>query len=93
MLEVETSTTLQKSATNAKNYFISQNARDSTKQSTANTRLMRCNNKKCKFDTINRDKNASRNIAKIGLGILYENKRPEYMKRPPKDDADAKKKD
>jgi transposase len=43
---------------------------------------MRCTNKNCPYDTINRDKNAAKNIARAGFEIFYGNKRPSYLTKP-----------
>ena len=57
-----------------------------TGRAVSNIRLMRCCNKKCKFDSINRDSNAAKNMARIGYEVLFKNKRPEYLQRAKKDE-------
>ena len=56
-----------------------------------NQRLMRCTNRDCPFDTINRDKNAVRNIARAGFEIFFANKRPNYLTKPIDPEEAAKK--
>ena len=54
-----------------------------------NMRLMRCTNSNCPYDTINRDKNAARNIARIGYEVFFLNRRPAYLRRPDKEDQNT----